>query len=200
MSPTDLPETITALSRDIQRCHANHRELAGVVAELGAEVARLAAEAEEREVDPPRSWLLAEDPEQARKDVADLVEWLARVYLRFSGAALPSCWLWHADVIEELWCLRCAHREAYAEDRTTYSKASDWHDRLRPGVVKRLAPLVKGCDLSRHLADSRPPRVPLASAADQIARAHALSPYQPPTPTADQITEADHLDNHQHTS
>ena len=149
-----------------------------------------------------RSWLLAGDPEQARGDLADLVEWLTAVYLRYPGAALPSCLLWHPAVVEELWWLRNAHRAAYTGEGASWRDVADWHDRQRPGVVKRVSGAVGYCELARHAGngDRRGPAgpvVPLAGAADQIATAwteHRTAPE----PTPEQTHEADQHDHEQH--
>ena len=148
------------------------------------------------------SWLLADDPDRARADLTDLVQWLAAVYLRYPGAALPSCWAWHPAVVEELWWLRQAHRAAYEGEGASWRDAGDWHDRQRPGVVKRIRAAIGGCDLARHAVNgdrraAARPVVPLAGAADQIATTwteHRTAP----DPTPEQTHEADQHDQEQH--
>ena len=149
-----------------------------------------------------RSWLLADDPEQARGDLADLVEWLGSAYLRYPGAALPSCWAWHPAVVEELWWLRNAHRAAYEGESASWRDVADWHDRQRPGVVKRVSGAVGDCELARHAAGgawdgSGRGVVPLAGAADRIAQTWTATNTSP-TPTDEQITEAETHDRAQH--
>ena len=149
-----------------------------------------------------RSWLLADNPEQARGDLADLVEWLGSAYLRYPGAALPSCWLWHPAVVEELWWLRNAHRAAYEGEGASWRDVADWHDRQRPGVVKRVSGAVGDCELARHAAGgawdgSGRGVVPLAGAADRIAQTWTATNTSP-TPTDEQITEAETHDRAQH--
>ncbi|MCA1676425.1 MAG: hypothetical protein LC799_31055, partial [Actinobacteria bacterium] len=107
-----------------------------------------------------RSWLLAQDTGQARDDLADLLDWLDRVYLRYPDAGLVSCWLWHPAVVEELWWLRHAHHDAYTDPHACASKAGDWHDRQRPGVAKRIRAWLRDCDLSRHQHPLPAPTVP----------------------------------------
>lgn len=148
------------------------------------------------EVDGPaavRSWLLASDPESAVADLADLVEWLDRVYLRYPGAELGACWLWHPHVIEELWWLRSAHADAYDPETGSWLRVGDWHDRQRPGVVRRVREALGKCDLSLH-APGRPqghaPAVaPLVAHAARIAEQWAATSTRP-EPTAEQLTEA----------
>ncbi len=143
-----------------------------------------------------RSWLLATDPDQARADLSDLIGWLYRVYLRYDDAALCSCWLWHPDVVEELWWLRQAHADAYDPEVGTWLRVADWHERHRPGVVKRLGAVVRRCELSLHAdgaeLDRAADAAPLAVHTDQIATAWTTDPARPvPLPSAVQLDEAD---------
>src|SRR5438128_866151 len=76
------------------------------VARLAKAVDALSAESEpldgsdsaepEPEVGP---WLTIDDPDAARATLAELVEWLAAVYVRYPGGQLGGCWPWHASVI-----------------------------------------------------------------------------------------------------
>ena len=149
-----------------------------------------------------RSWLLCEDAAQARTDLADLVTWLGAIYLRYQHAVLPSCWAWHPAVVEELWWLRQAHRAAYEAEGASWRDAGDWHDRQRPGVVKRIGAAIGGCDLARHAVNgdrraAAQPVAPLAGAADQIATTwteHRTAPE----PTPEQTHEANQHDQEQH--
>jgi hypothetical protein len=86
--------------------------------------------------------------------LADLIGWLGRVYLRYSDATrgLPDCWLWHPDVVEELVWLRHAWHDAYKSGDASVRAAGDWHDRLRPGVARRIATYTEACSLESHLS------------------------------------------------
>jgi hypothetical protein len=139
-----------------------------------------------------RSWMLAADPEQAVADLADLIEWLDRVYLRYPNAELSACWLWHPHVVEELWWLRKAHSDAYHPKDGSWLRVGDWHDRQRPAVVKRIRDTVAKCDLSLH-SPTKPhgqpaAAAPLASHAATIAAAWAGHGVRP-EPTSEQIAE-----------
>jgi hypothetical protein len=156
---------------------------------------------EESEAHGVRSWLAADDAKRAREDLKDLTAWLEAVYLRYPGAALPTCWLWHPAAVEELWWLRAAHRDAYQGPGASWARVGDWHDRARPGVVRRLDEATGACELALH-ADgaeaSRPaPVVPLAGAAERIATWWSAENRSeiPPKPSAEQLAEAD---AHQH--
>jgi hypothetical protein len=151
-----------------------------------------------------RSWLLADDPEQADADLDDLTVWVWRVYLWFPDAWLSSCWLWHPEVIEELWWLRVAHAEAFEPPTGSTLRVGDWHDRQRPGVARRVRSVLTKCELSRHApvngrpVDITPPSPPaLARHAPAVALVWSAGAdldavrAAGPEPTAEQLTEAD---------
>nr|WP_246326735.1 hypothetical protein [Actinomycetospora corticicola] len=103
---------------------------------------------------PAPSWLAAprEDPEQLAALLGALGEWLGMVFLRYPDASsvLPECWLWHPDVVEELLWLWQAWIAAYEAKGASVQLAGDWHDRQRPGVVRRLKAAVGSCSIERH--------------------------------------------------
>lgn len=164
-STTTTPETestVVALGRAVARAlrrldtvDANVLQLAADVTALGTRLTPSQEPTDDRPGDdgPPavRSWLLATDTEQAVTDVADLVDWVGRVYVRFTRAQLSSCWLWHPEVIEELWWLRGAHADAFHPEDGSWMRVGDWHDRQRPGVERRVNALLGKCSLSRHV-------------------------------------------------
>ena len=69
------------------------------------------------------------------------------MFLRYPDgvAVLPECWLWHPDVVEELLWLMHAWRAAYEGRGASVQLAGDWHDRQRPGVVRRVRTAVGSC-------------------------------------------------------
>ena len=196
---------IVALGRTTERTARRVGELDAMLRRLAADVLALAkaqtngpAGGGDGEADGPgvRSWLLAADPDQTRTDVADLIVWLRQVYLRYTDAALPSCWLWHADVVEELWWLRQAHAEAFHPETGSWRAVGDWHDRQRPNLVRRLRPLVNKCELSLHAPGQEhsgpPAAVPLAAHADAVAYEWSTSAgRQVPPPDGGQLVEAE---------
>lgn len=204
-------DAVVALGRELDRVADRQAaverqcgELAYLLEQLAADVATLAtlaARAGPAQEEAVRSWLLTEDPDQALADLTDLSGWLARVYLRYPDAFLPSCWLWHPALIEELRWLRCAHREAYHDQRGSWQHAGDWHDRYRPGAAKRIRTAYGSCELREHTpggSQAHPaPRVPLPDAIEPTAAAWTSTPGQPPPPTELQLRRADqHHDAH----
>lgn len=199
MTDTDQNSADGALGREVERNARRLDRVEQLLRVLSQDLTALreALEPTEPEQPPVRAWLLAEDTDQAREDLADLVDWLDRVYLRYPDAALVSCWLWHPAVVEELWWLRCAHHDAYQGPPASYTRAGDWHDRQRPGVTKRIRAWLRDCDLPRHHPGPPAPVVPLAGSADRVATTWTQQ-HQPPTPTPAEITEAATHDRHQH--
>jgi hypothetical protein len=169
-------------------------DLARVVGELAERVAALAA----RPADAHAvSWLdLPPDTAVAAEVLQQLVWWLGEVFLRYPDAqqVLSDCWLWHPDVVEELLWIQAMWHTAYRTDEATAAKAGDWHDRYRPGVVRRIKQSVGTCSLDNHLprrggdlVEAGRPVVPLVQAMQSIADwwgTHRTDPA--PVPTAAQ--------------
>lgn len=200
--PPQTADAVAALARQIDRLEArldgyNLDGLRGDVHGLATMVAGLAnelAEAATRSDEPAPSWLWpleAPDAVEAESVLAQLIRWISRVHLRYADAALPECWLWHPDVIEELVWLRGAWQAAYHGPMASAQRAGDWHDRLRPGVVRRVRACAGSCSLREHLDPPTDPAVPAADAAPAVA-AWWVDPGGPaPVPTGDQMLAAD---------
>lgn len=199
-SPADA---VAALARQVERLEAKveglatvRRDLhglAGTVAGLANELAEL-VEAPTASDEPAPSWLWPvehTDGAEAAAILAQLIRWARRVHLRYVDAALPECWLWHPDVIEELTWLRASWHAAYHGPAASAQRAGDWHDRLRPGVVRRIRSAAGSCSLREHLGPAAAPTVPAAEAAPAIAAWWAAPSTAAPTPTGEQIQAAD---------
>lgn len=103
---------------------------------------------------PAPSWLMAPgDPTVVQRLLAELCAWLHAIYLRYpdGATALPECWLYHPDVVEELLWLMHAWCTAYQGKTASVQLAGDWHDRQRPGVVRRIRGGAGSCSTERHL-------------------------------------------------
>lgn len=198
-SVAGLAREIDALRTDLSRLlpvPGRLDELAGLVAQL--------AEATATTCPTPGggviSWLdLPDQPTTTQQVLAGLIEWMARVYLRYPDAAasLPDCWAWHPDVVEELLWLQHAWCSAYHDEHAPLSAAADWHDRYRPGVVRRITTAAGRCSLENHQPhDDRPVvggpvSVPLADAVGPIATWWATNRFSPgPIPTPEHLASA----------
>jgi hypothetical protein len=182
---------------DIPGLRCRFSSLTAALAGLAAQVADL-ADAGASADQPVPSWLRATaaggdalTPETARGLLDDLIVWLGAVYVRFPDGALPECWLWHPDVVEELLWLCEAWSAAYRGPGASVQRAGDWHDRLRPGVARRVRRAAEDCSLRVHLDPATPAAVPAADAASTIAKWWAGSRGPAPVPTEQQIRAAD---------
>ena len=168
--------------------------LAATLAGFADQLAELATD--EEGLTRHASWFDMDDPAVAYRRLTELMTWLDRVYLQFPDAVLPTCWLWHPSVVEELLWLRRSWLEAFTGRTAAVFRVADWHDRQRPGVVARIRALNGGiCSLDQHERgaeqDRRPPAVPIADAATGMATwwtadRELASPY----PTGEQLAEA----------
>jgi hypothetical protein len=125
-------------------------ELSRLVAQLADTVATLTT----RHRTPVPTWLLLPaDPAAATTLLDELAGWLAAVYLRYPDAAdgLPECWCWHPGVVEELLWLMHAWSAAYQGPHASVALVGDWHDRQRPGVVRRIRQTAGGCSFEAHI-------------------------------------------------
>ncbi|WP_239154264.1 hypothetical protein [Amycolatopsis sp. FDAARGOS 1241] len=175
---TAMPEKVSTLARTVR---AIADQLAGAEGEV-----------------PSWSWLdLPADLDRAQAMLTDLTVWLRRIFLRYPDAAgvLPECWMWHPDIVEELLWLAAAWHTAYRDEDATVARAADWHDRYRPGVVRRIKGSAGGCSLENH-EDGGPlhrpaPRVPMGEGLAPIALWWAEERDNPaPVPTAEQLAAA----------
>ncbi len=198
-SVVDLGKLVEANGRKVNSLRTVPKQLDGLavtVAGLAQEVADLSAEAEE-EKKRRASWFDVRDADTARVLLDALADWLARVYLRYPDAKLPPCWVWHPDVVEELLWLASAWAEAFRGKTAAPFRQADWHDRYRPGVVKRIGERPR-CSIREHVAPEgaeyvrTPPRVGLAERRPEIAAWWATSRTgAPPSATPDDVREAE---------
>ena len=104
-----------------------------------------------------RSWLrLPEDTAAVEAVLSELLPWMESIYLRYSTAreALPPCWLWHPEIVEELLWLMDAWTAAYEGAEASNKLVGDWHDRQRPGVTRRVGEYAPSCDVLQHRDDA----------------------------------------------
>jgi len=100
---------------------------------------------------------------------------------------LPECWCWHPDLVEELLWLSRAWAAAYHGPDASVALVGDWHDRYRPGVVRRIKTVAGTCSLENHdpTRSTPTPTVPVEQAAELIATWWATRRDQAaPEPTA----------------
>jgi hypothetical protein len=183
-TPDDAVTRIADLGRDLEALRRRLDGLADVrpkLSELVTIVDGLTASAAQAAARPARmrSWLGWRRPEANAPGVdataavlRDLRTWISAVFLRYADAedSVPECWLWHPDVVEELLWLSQAWTAAYAAS-AAITAAADWHDRLRPGVVRRLRAGAATCSLDGHVAKGGEQQVRPLGSDEHIAAA-----------------------------
>ncbi len=181
-------ESLRRRMEPLQKLPGQVSDLAGQVSRVAEDVVRSTAKPTPASVP---SWLtLPADPDLAREVLQDLIAWMNAVFLRYSdaAAALPECWAWHPDLIEELLWLREAWSTAYEGESASVALAGDWHDRYRPGVVRRIRTTVGNCSLENHTPSTGPTSAPLAGAVEPIAHWWATDrEASAPEPTEEQF-------------
>lgn len=193
------PDRVTAVARELERTNRRVQAIDTAVAQLAADVQTLVARAGGTEGGPPMSWLLEDDPGRLAMMLEDLGQWVLRVYLWYPKTALPSCWMWHPALVEELLVLRQSHAEAFGEGVRSPVKAQDFHERYLPGVIARVGSAYADCELARHApgagGDRRGqcPDLPLWAAADRVAQSWVTRQF--PDPTPQEITQAEIYDD-----
>jgi hypothetical protein len=189
-------ESVRLVVESLRSMPAQVDDLARVVGSLAEQTADTAAAAAGGGAP---SWLDApsDDPARVRSVLEELTGWMREVYLRYADAVahLPECWMWHPDVVEELLWLMYAWLAAYRDENATVAKAGDWHDRYRPGVVRRIKVVAGTCSLENHqprgTRHTSGPVVPVAEALAPIAAWWATHRGEvPPEPSDAQLAEA----------
>lgn len=153
-------DAVAGLAREVdglRRAVDPLRDVGGRVDDLGRLVGQLtdavAALSKRPASTPAPSWLLLPtDPVMVERLLGELCAWLHAVFLRYPDGvtALSECWLHHPDVVEELLWLMHAWCAAYQGKGASVQLAGDWHDRQRPGVVRRVRQNAGSCSIERH--------------------------------------------------
>ena len=170
---TDAAGAVAGLAREVDQLRRAVEPLSGLpdrvedLTRLATDLTNaVAALTTRRAASPCPSWLLLPaDPDLAARVLDELVGWLTAVYLRYPDAAdhLPECWCWHPDVVEELLWLMHAWAGAYQGPQAGVGLVGDWHDRQRPGVVRRIKTTAGSCSIENHQTRTGWPRRPTAA-------------------------------------
>lgn len=144
------PRSLQELTDLVEELAGRQATADGLIQEIATIVAELAATPKP---DAVRPWLTEDDAELAVDRLDLLARWLREVWVHYPGhegtRPLPPCWARHPWAVEELWTARGAYREATGA-KGSYARLSDWLDRTRPGVARRLADRLGTCDVHRH--------------------------------------------------
>ena len=108
---------------------------------------------------PPAPWwgVSRAEGEAMLAGLREWVETFLRPHYPDYLIRLARCWANHVEAVWELSTLRAEHERIYAdEDNRDLQGALNWHDRLLPGVLDRLAAAIR-CDEAGCRVARRPP-------------------------------------------
>jgi hypothetical protein len=96
---------------------------------------------------PPPPFWPDMDAAAAAALLAEVREWTDKfLRVHYAGYAIAECWANHGEAVWELSTLRTEWIRVYGDpDNRDLAGALNWHDRLLPGVVRRLAESID-CD------------------------------------------------------
>jgi hypothetical protein len=145
--------SLTTRAEEITRTQHNHATAIDGISELRRQVERILALLTDDDQGPPARWFWLTMDAQAREDnLGELSDWVENVlrvqYPGYLAEQIRLCWpshpeaLWELTWLYQLWC------RAYLTKRPAPKDAADWHDRWAPGVLRRLAQVMAGCDLA----------------------------------------------------
>jgi hypothetical protein len=158
-------------------------------------------QAGEPEHTPPVNLLLAGDGDATTQVLEQLRDWLRAVYVRYEGAGdqpapfLSDCWVWHPGAVTELHALYRMWVVAFESPRASDQAVADWHDRYRPGTVRRVNAALRDCRPEKH-ADPmkyRPPGVYGDELLGELAEWMVTGDYgrkAPPVPTPAMVVDS----------
>jgi hypothetical protein len=168
MIPPEPPADVAGLAREVdglRRDLVPLRVLPGRVDELSrllADLAESVTALRARSSTPAPSWLMAPADATTGTLLDELAAWLREIYLRYPDAveSFPDCWCWHPHIVEELLWLMYAWVAAYQGSTASVALAGEWHDRWRPGVVRRIKATAGVCSQENHQTRPGWPEVP----------------------------------------
>lgn len=169
------PDTREAIARDLDRLRREVEKLR-VAREHDEEVkglwkacTRLAERqdmlaAGAAETPAGSAWMLqvGTEPDKAVELLKGLADWLAKVFLQFPNAQLPTCWARHPWLVQELLWLRDYFMDAYGP-RGSATAQGMWHDQSLPNLLGRMQKAgVNNCDLDEHKPGGQQAKDPIA--------------------------------------
>lgn len=104
----------------------------------------------QRDPSAVRSWFDVDDVETAQLWLAELAQWLDRVWVRYPRHGLTECWPYHPAVVEELLVVMDLHKAVFRKGGTHKAHA-DWQASYRPGAAARLREYAPSCTFTQHM-------------------------------------------------
>jgi hypothetical protein len=156
---------------------------------------------DEKERELPVNVLMPRSSEDALEALEELRDWLRSIYVRYEGAGdqptpiLSDCWAWHSGAVAELYALYRMWDAAFEGPKASDQLVADWHDRYRPGTVRRVNAVLRDCRPEKHVdrMKYRPPGVHGDELLDDLANWMVNGEYgrqSPPPPTPAMVADA----------
>jgi hypothetical protein len=149
-----LRREVTSLAASLSALTSTQHEHATAVADITELRSQLdhilaALTPDAQPLSPPWFWLTMTQQDRDEKD-SELCDWVDTVlrtqYPSYLTGQIRPCWPRHPEARWELTCLYQLWTQAYLSTQPSTQHAAEWHDRWLPGVLHRLAPIMRHCD------------------------------------------------------
>ncbi|GGK99421.1 hypothetical protein Ppa06_67340 [Planomonospora parontospora subsp. parontospora] len=154
----ELKAAIAASKPALEQTQLNKDLLAALVGQVN-ELAETLEGIKRRDSSEPKPrpwcWTTMTYAERAER-LAELADWVTEVlYLRPEvPLAVPICWSFHPDIVDDLSALYCGWQTAYLWSGGRATDALDYLTRALPAVLRRISSQHKAC-ASNHQPPSR---------------------------------------------
>ncbi|MFI6802986.1 hypothetical protein [Streptosporangium canum] len=157
----ELKATVAAGKAVAEQAQLNKEHLGALVGQVEELAATLEGMKSASSPDPkPRPWCWSTMTYAERAErLAELADWVTEVlYLRPEATlAIPGCWSYHHDIVDDLSALYCGWQTAYLWSGGRATDALDYLTRALPAVLSRVSSQHKACNEQRgHQTPPRP--------------------------------------------
>jgi hypothetical protein len=143
-------ETLATKIDVLTSTQQEHATVLDGIAQLRRQVEQILAILGNDDEPSPSEWFWLTMTDQKRDErLGELSDWVDTVlrtqYPGYTAAQIRPCWPHHPEARWELVWLYQLWTRAYLTPRPAAKDAADWHDRWTPGVIRRLAQVMRQC-------------------------------------------------------
>ena len=143
-------ETLATSIDDLTSTQQEHATVLDGIAELRRQVEQILTILGNDDEPLPGEWfwltLTGQQRDERLSELSDWVETVLRTqYPGYLAGQIRPCWPNHPEAMWELTWLYQLWTRAYLTGRPAAKDAADWHDRWSPGVIRRLAQVMRQC-------------------------------------------------------
>jgi hypothetical protein len=145
-------ETLATSIDDLASTQHEHATVLDGITQLRNQVEQILAILGNDDEEPaPAEWFwLTMTAQQRDERLSELSDWVDTVlrtqYPGYIADQIRPCWPNHPEARWELTWLYQLWTHAYLTRRPAPKDAADWHDRWTPGVIRRLAQVMRQCE------------------------------------------------------